>query len=142
MLFLLKHKVGVHLKSTINNFLLNPSALEITWMHEAQHLHSLSRNTSLKLLQKLLIYNIITLEQITMPNGNTLMNSNDFETYHSNPTKLIKSALNIANQLLCHPPCCLECPISCLHHHPLRSLKNKYIIINHNILPRQPTGES
>ena len=31
-LFLLKHKAGVHLKSTINNFLLSPAPLETAWM--------------------------------------------------------------------------------------------------------------
>ena len=102
-LFLLKHKVGVHLKSTNNNFLLTPSSLETTWMQEAQMLHGLNPNTSLKLLYKLYIHNITTLDQITMPNGTTLMNKEEFKIYHSTPSKFIQSALNIANQLLCHP---------------------------------------
>ena len=138
-LFLLKHKAGVHLKSTINNFQLNPSPLKIAWTQEAQELHGLSPNTSLKLLHKLLVHNIITLDQITMPNGTTLMNSGKFKIYHSNPSKLIKSALNIANQLFCHPPCDQECPLTCQHHHPPRSLKTKYTIRHHNILPHLPT---
>ena len=123
-LFLLKHKAGVHLKSTINNFLLTPSPLETAWMKEAQMLHGLNPNTSLKLLHKLLIHNIITLEQITMPNGTTLMNPDEFKIYHSTPSKLIQSALNIANQLFCHPPC-NQCPLPCQQHHPPRSLKKQ-----------------
>ena len=138
-LFLLKHKAGVHLKSTINNFLLTPSSLETAWMQEAQMLHGLNPNTSLKLLHKLLIHNITTLDQITMPNGTTLMNKDEFKIYHSTPSKLIQSALNIANQLFCHPPC-NQCPLPCQQHHPPRSLKNKYIIRNHNILPHTPTA--
>ena len=73
-LFLLKHKAGIHLKSTLHHFLLTPSPLEIAWMQEAHTLHGLTPNTSLKLLHKLLTLNIITLEQIIMPNDTTLMN--------------------------------------------------------------------
>ena len=73
-----------------------------------------------------------------MPNGTTLMNLDDFKIYHSNPTKLIKSALNIANQLFCHPSCHQEChlPYSTT---PPRTLKNDYTIINHTIIPQHPT---
>ena len=91
-LFLLKHKAKVHPKSTINNFLLNPSPLEIAWMHEAQMLHGLNPNTSLKSLHKLFVHNITTLDQITMPNGTTLMNPYVFKIYHSTPSKFIQSA--------------------------------------------------
>ena len=87
-LFLLKHKAGVHLKSTINNFLLT-HPLETVWMQEAQMLHGLNPTTSLKLLLKLLVHNINTLDQITMPNGTTLMNPDEFKVYHSTPSKLI-----------------------------------------------------
>ena len=38
-----------------------------------------------------------------MPNCTTLMNPDEFKIYHSTPSKLIQSALNIANQLFCHP---------------------------------------
>ena len=85
------------------------------------------------------MHNIIKLEQIAMPNGITLMNPDNFKTYHSNATKLIKSALNIADQLFCHPPCQQECQIPCPHHYPPRTLKNEYTIINHIILPQHPT---
>ena len=138
-LFLLKHKVGVHLKSTINNFLLNPSPLETAWMQESQNLPGLNPDISLKLLHKLLIHNITTLDQITLPNGTTLMNSDEFKIHHSTPSKLIQSALNIATQLFCHPHC-QQCPLSCLQHHPPRSLKNKYIIRHHTILPHPTTA--
>ena len=131
-LFLLKHKAGVHLKSTINTFLLTPSPLETAWMQESQVLPTVNPATSLKLLHKLLLHNISTLSQITMPNGITLMNPEEFKIYHSTPSKLIQSALHIAAQLFCNPPC-NQCPLPCQH--PPRSLKPKYIISNHNILP-------
>ena len=138
-LFILKHEAGVHLKSTIDSFLLNPSPLETAWLKEALNLQGLKPNTSLKLLQKLLLYNIIKLEQIIIPHGTTLMNSDDFKTYYSKLTKLVKSALNIANQLFCHPSCHQECHLPCPHHYPPQTLKNDYTIINHTILPQHPT---
>ena len=73
-LFLLKHEAGVHLKNTIDSFILNSSPFETAWLKEAQNLQDLNSNTSLKLLQKLLLHNIIKLEQIIMPKGTTLMN--------------------------------------------------------------------
>ena len=91
-------KAEVHLKSTINNFLLNPSPLETAWIQEAQMLPSLNPNISLKLLHKLLVHNIITLDQITLPNGITLMNQDEFKIYHSTSSTFIQSALNIATQ--------------------------------------------
>ena len=115
-------KAGVHLKSTINNFLLNPSPLETAWMQEAQLLQNLNPTISLILLHKLLVHNITTLDPITRPNGTTLMDPDEFKIYHSTPSKLIKSALNIANQLFCHLPC-NQCPLPCQQHHPPRSLK-------------------
>ena len=134
-LFLFKHKAGVYLKSTINNFFLTPSPLETAWMQEAHMLHSLNPSISLKFLHKLLVHNITTLYQITMPNGTTLMNPDEFKIYHSTPSKLIQSALNIANQQFCQPPC-TQCPIPCPSYLPPRSLKDKYILTNHNILPQ------
>ena len=137
-LFLLKQEAGVHLKSTMEKNLISTSPLENAWMKEAQNIHNLNPKTSLKLLQKLLLHNILKLEQITLPNGLHLMSPSDFKNYHSNPTKLIKSALNIAQQLFCHPSCPPQCQQPCTHHYPPRTLKDNYIIINHNILPRQP----
>ena len=107
-------------------------------MKEAQNIHGLNHKTSFKLLQKLLLHNIIELGQITLPNGLNMMSPNNFKNYHSNPTKLIKNTLNIAQQLLCHPSCPPQCQQPCPHHHPQRILKDNYIIISYNILPRQP----
>jgi hypothetical protein len=52
-LFLLNHEAGVHLKSTIDRFLLNPSPLKTAWLYEAQNLQGLNPNTSLKLFTKI-----------------------------------------------------------------------------------------
>ena len=78
-------------------------------MQEAQMIHGLNPNTSFKLLHKLLVHNITTLDQIAMPNGTTLMNQDEFQIYHSTPSELIQNALNIANQLFRNPHC-NQCP--------------------------------
>ena len=107
-------------------------------MQESQNLPGLNPDISLKLLHKLLVHNITTLDQITLPNGTTLMNPDEFKIHHFTPSKLIQRALNIATQLFCHLHC-QQCPLPCQQHHPPRSLKNKYKIRHHNILPH-PTA--
>ena len=102
----------------MDNFIFNTSPLEDVWMKEAQNIHGLNHKISLKLLQKLLLHNIIELGQINLPNGLNMMSPNDFTNYYSNPTKLIKSAFNIAQQLFCHPSCPPLCQQTCMHHHP------------------------
>ena len=124
----------------MDNFISNTSALENVWMTEAQNMHGLNHTTSLKLLQKLPLHNITELRQIALPNDLDMMSPNDLKNYHSNLTKLIKNALNIAQQLLCHPPCLPQCQQPCPHHYPPRTLKHNYIISNHNILPKQPNS--
>jgi hypothetical protein len=79
ILFLLKKEAGVHLKSTMDNFIFNTSPIENVWMTKAQNLHGLYHTTSLKLLQKLLLHNIMELGQITLPNGLNIMSPNDFK---------------------------------------------------------------
>jgi len=83
------------------------------------------------------IYNI---NQIILPNGTKLMSPEEFKIYYQNPTKLDKSALNIAEQLFCEPKCDEDCPNPCQIHLPPRTLKNKYKIYNHRIIPRTPTN--
>ena len=87
----------------MDNFIFNTSPLKNIWMKEEQNIYGLNHTTSLNLLQKLLLHNITKLGQITLPNGLNMMSPNDFKNYHSNPAKLIKSALNFAQQLFCHP---------------------------------------
>ena len=116
--FLLKKEAGIHLRSTVDNFIFNTSPLQNVWMKEAQNMYGLNHKASLKLLQKLLLHNIIELGKITLPNGLNLMSPNNLKNYHSNPTKLINSALNIAQQLFCQPSCLPQCQQPCPNHHP------------------------
>lgn len=130
-------KGGAHLKSEIENLLLASTSLETTYMREAQNLLRFNPILYLKLLHKLLLYNILELKQVTLPNGLHLMSNNDFETCYSTPSKLIKSALHIAEQLFKHPTYQSQCGNLCPHHPPPHNLKNKYIINNHKIAPKK-----
>lgn len=70
------------------------------------------------------------MKHITLPNGTNLMSPNDFKRYYKTPTKLEKNALNIAEQLFCHPNCTTNCANPCTQHPPVRTLKTKYISNN------------
>ena len=89
-----------------------------------------------KFLYKLLLQNIYEIKHITLPNGTNLTSQKDFKHYYITPTKLIKQALDIAEQLLCHPRCNPTCLNPCTNHHPPYTLKEDYIIRDHNVEPR------
>jgi hypothetical protein len=136
-LFLLKTEGGIHLKTTNENFQLHMTKLEQEWRIQATNeLPHLNPDLSLKLLHKLLIHNIYKIQHITLPNGTNLMTPNDFKIYHKAPSKLEKNALQIAEQLFCHPSCKPNCPNPCTRHLPARTLKPRYISNNQNLIPR------
>ena len=97
---------GIHLKSTEKNFLLQMTELEQEWttaiITECPHINP---KLSHKLMNKLLAHNIYKIKHITLLNGTNIMSHEDFKTYYHNPTMLEKNALNIAEQLFCHPKC-------------------------------------
>ena len=64
------------------------------------------------------------------------MTQEDFKNYYTKPTKLIKQALDIVEQLFCYPRCNPKCQNPCDNHHPPRTLKEEYITLDHNIEPR------
>ena len=64
------------------------------------------------------------------------MTQEDFKKYYIKPTKLIKQALDITEQLFCYPRCNLNCQNPCDNHHPPHTLKEEYITLDHNIEPR------
>ena len=71
----------------------------------------------LKFLHKLLLQHISKIKHITLPNGTNLMLLKDFRNYYTTPRKLIKQALNIVEQLFCHPRCNPNCKYPCANHH-------------------------
>ena len=103
-LFLLKKAGGVHLKSIEENFQLHMTKLELEWRSQVTiELPHLNPKLSIKLLHKLLMYNIYKIKHITLPNGTNLMTQEDFKLYYKSPTKLEKNALKIVDQLFCYP---------------------------------------
>jgi hypothetical protein len=73
----------------MNNFLLKKFPLKNVWMKETHNIHGLNPKTSLKLLQKFILHNILRLEQITLHNNLNMMDPTDLKNVHSSPTKLI-----------------------------------------------------
>ena len=103
-LFLIKKARGAHLRSTMDNFPLKATSLEQMWCHLlATQLPQINPTQTLKFLHKLLLQNIYEIKHITLPNGTNLMTLEDFKHFYVTPTKIIKQALDIAEQLFYHP---------------------------------------
>jgi hypothetical protein len=73
-------------------------------------------NLSRKYLHQLLLLNITTLEQITLPNRMNIMNEEEFHQYHKKPTPTIKKILKIASHLFCTSTCADACRPPCNTH--------------------------
>jgi hypothetical protein len=136
-LYLLRHVVGTHIRKNQDDFLLSPTPLETEWLIQAHTHPNLNINLCHHFLRKLLLSHITNLSQITLPNGTHLMTPQDFQRYHHKPTKLTCSALKLASQLFCHPPCNNHCRQPCINHYSANTLLPQYVIINH-ITPLQP----
>jgi hypothetical protein len=67
--------------------------------------------------------------------GDCLKDHNDFKYYYATPTKLIKNAFNILEQLLYHLPYLPQCPHPSTTHHPSKTLLLQHITPNHIIYP-------
>ena len=67
------------------------------------------------------------------------MSHTGFSTYYKSPTKLETNALNIAEQLFCHPRYTQDYPTPCTRHPHPRTLKPQFITHNHTLLPRIQT---
>ena len=87
----------IHLKSIVEDFHLSMTELKHEWtLITTTDLPHLDPNLSHKLLNKLLSHNIYKIKHITLPNGINLMSTEEFQTYHHNPSKILKNALKIA----------------------------------------------
>ena len=141
-IFLLKHIAGIHVRNNKDGFLLSTTQLETIWLILACNKPNINTNLCHHFLNKLLVYHINNLSQITLPNGTHLMTHEDFTTYHAKPTKIIKSTLNslkLATQVFCQPICLQHCPQPCPNHFPPNTLLPQFIILNHHIDLPQPT---
>jgi hypothetical protein len=84
-LFLLKHVAGIHIRSTHPDFPLSPTQLEIIWITQAQLQPIINLQICHHFLNKLLLYHITNLSQLTLPNRIHLMTYAEFQTYHHKP---------------------------------------------------------
>ena len=137
ILFLIKKIEGAHLHSQIDNFPLKATPPKQMWCQLLEtQLPQINSTQTFKFLHKLLLQNIYEIKHITLPNSIKQLLQEDFKHYYITPTKLIKQALDIAEQLFCHPKCNTTYLNPYTNHHPPSTLKEEYIIINHNIEPR------
>ena len=136
-LFLIKKVGGAHFRSTIDNFPLKATPLEQIWYQESETLlPQINPTQTFKYLHKLVLQNIYEIKHITLPNGTNLMSQEDFKNFYTTPKKLIKQALDIAEQLFCYLRCNPTCLNPCANHHPPGTLKEEYITLDHNIKPQ------
>jgi hypothetical protein len=115
-LYLLKHNGKAHIQTEDITFPNTETPLTTIWLHKATNYPTISPNLSRKYLQQLLLLNITTLEQITLPNRTTIMNEKEFQQYHKKPTPTIKKALKIASHILCITNCLETCRPPCNIH--------------------------
>ena len=135
-LVLIKKAGGAHFRSNIDNFPLKATPLEQIWCQlSTNQLPQINPTQNLKILHKLLLHNIYEIKHITLPNGTNLMTQEDFQKFNTKPTKLIKQALDIVEQLFCYLRCNPTCQTPCDNHHSPRILKEEYITRDHNIVP-------
>jgi hypothetical protein len=113
ILYLLKYNGKAHIQIENTTFPNMETPLTTMWLHKATNYPTITPNLSRKYLQQLLLLNITTLEQITLPNRTTIMNEKEFQQYHKKTTSTIKKALKIASHLFCITNCLETCRPPC-----------------------------
>jgi hypothetical protein len=83
--------------------------LTTIWLQKATTYPTIIPNLNRKYLHQLLLLNITTLEQITLPNRTTIMNKKEFQQYHKKITPTIKKTLKIPSHLFCTSNCLETC---------------------------------
>jgi hypothetical protein len=116
-LYLLKHNGLAHIQTDKITFPHNNTPLTTIWLQKTINHPNITTNLNRKYLQQLLLFNIIALEQITLPNRTTIMNEKEFQQYHKKPTPTILKALKIASHLFCTSTCTNTCRIPCNTYH-------------------------
>jgi hypothetical protein len=62
------------------------------WLQKATNYPTITPNLNHKYLYQLLLLNITTLEQITLPNRTTIVNEKEFQQYHKKIIPTIKKS--------------------------------------------------
>jgi hypothetical protein len=113
-LYHLKHNGKARIQTENITFPHMETLLTTIWLQKSTNYPTIiTPNMNRKYLHQLLLPNITTLEQITLPNRTTIMNEKEFQQYHKKVTPTIKKALKIASHLFCttnsletcRPPC-------------------------------------
>jgi hypothetical protein len=139
-LYLLKHNGLAYIQTDKITFPQNDTPLATIWHQKTINHLDLTVNLNCKYLNQLLLFNITTLEQITLPNRTTIMNEKEFQQYHKKPTPTIKKALKIASHLFCTSICTNTCRTPCNIHQQSHMLLPEIAnrpnqILHHNPLP-------
>jgi hypothetical protein len=112
-LYFLKHNGKAHIQTKNTTFPHTETPLTTIWLQKTTNYPTITPNLNRKYLYQLLLLNITTLEQITLPNRTTIMNDKEFQQYHKKITPTIKKALKIASHLFCTTNCLETCRPPC-----------------------------
>jgi hypothetical protein len=115
-LYLLKHNGLAHVQTENTTFPHTDTTLATIWLQKASNYLTITPNLNKKYLHQLLLLNITTLEQITLPNRTPIMNEKEFKKYHNKINLTIKKALKIASHLFCTTNCITTCRPPCNIH--------------------------
>jgi hypothetical protein len=74
------------------------------WLQKAINYPNITLSLNRKYLNQLLLLNITTLDQITLPNQTSIMNEKEFQKYHKKPTLTIKLHHKIKSPQNCITP--------------------------------------
>jgi hypothetical protein len=129
ILYLLKHNGLAHIQIDNTTFPHMETPLATIWLRKTNNFPTITPNLNRKYLHQLLLLNITTLEQITLPNRTTIMNEKEFKQYHNKITPTITKALKIASYLFCTTNCTITCQPPCNIHQQAFTLLLE--IINH-----------
>jgi hypothetical protein len=134
-LYLLKHNGKAHIQTEATTFPITETSLATIWLQKATDHPTITLNLNHKYLHQLLLLNITTLEQITLPNRTTIMNDKEFQQYHKKITPTIKKALKIASHIFCTSNCLETCRPPCNIHQQTFTLLPEIINrLNQNFL--------
>jgi hypothetical protein len=105
-----------HIQTDSTTFPHMETPLATIWLQKAINYPTITPNQNRKYLHQLLLLNITTLEQITLPDRTTIMNEKEFKKYHNKITPTIKKALKITSHLFCTTNCAITCQPPCNIH--------------------------
>ena len=132
-LYLLKKVVVAHIRSNNEDLPLQRTQLEELWFTQCTNFPNITNKISLHFLNNLFLYHITNLSQQTRPNGNQLMNINEFTIYYGQFNRIMKNILKLVEKLFCHLICEISWVQPCPHHQPPCTLLPQFHIPSHEL---------